>query len=101
MRNSKLNVATALFATLAMIVSLGTSTALARGAGGGHGGGGHFGSEGTFVSGGARSGGFHAGGMYSGIHSGRFFSGYNACVTNPYNQSQNPTNPPYSSPFTC
>src|ERR1700757_1342672 len=51
MRNSKLKVATALFATLAMI-SLGISTALARGGGGGHGGGGHFGSEGKVVGGG-------------------------------------------------
>lgn len=99
MRNSKLKVATALFATLAMI-SLGISTALARGGGGGHGGGGHFGSEGTFVGRGAGFGGFHVGGMH-GIHSGRFFSRYNACVTNPYNQWQNPTNSPYSSPFAC
>ena len=76
MRNSKWKVATALFATLAMI-SLGISTALARGGGGGHGGGSHFGSEGTFV--GRGSGGAHAGGMH-GIHSGRFFSGYKACV---------------------
>jgi hypothetical protein len=100
MRNSKLETSTALFAALAVIVSLGTSTALARGGDGGRGEVGHFGNDGMFVGRGGRFGGVHAGGMH-GIHSGRFFSGYNACVTNPYNQWQNPTNPPYSRPFTC
>jgi hypothetical protein len=109
MRNSKLKKATALFAALAMIASLGTSTALARGGGGGHGGGGHgggghggggdgggghFGGEGTFVGGEAGFSGVHAGGMHGSIQSHRFYSGgYNACVVNPYNQRQNLTNP--------
>jgi hypothetical protein len=79
-----------------MIVSLGTSTALARGGGGGHGAGGHFGGEGTFIGGLPRFTRLHAGGMRGGIHSHRFYSGYNDCVVNPYNQWQNLTNP-----FTC
>ena len=61
MRNSKLNSIAASLAAVAMIVSLGTSTALARG-GGGHGGGfggSHFG--GTHF-GGSRFAGTHFGG---------------------------------------
>jgi hypothetical protein len=58
MRNSKLKSVAALFAALAVIVSLGTSDALARGGGGG----GHMG-------GGLRmgGGGFHAGGFHPGV----------------------------------
>jgi hypothetical protein len=58
MRNSKLKSATVFFAALAVIVSLGTSDALARGGGGG----GHMG--GGFRMGGG--GGFHAGGGFRG-----------------------------------
>lgn len=90
MRNSKLRTGTALFAALAMIVSLGASTALARGGGGGHGGGGRFGGEGTFVAGGTGFSGLHAGGMH-GVHNHRFYGGYSACVVNPYSQWQNST----------
>jgi hypothetical protein len=58
MRNSKLKTATALFATVALVVSLGTSDALARGGGGGHiGGGFRMGGGGGFHTG----GGFHPG----------------------------------------
>ncbi len=89
MRNSTLSAVTASFAAVAMIVSVGTSDALARGGGGGgmgafHGGGG-FHSSGGFHSGGAWNGGFHR-------HSG-YFGGYNACVLNPYNQFRNSTYP--------
>ena len=107
MRNSKLNSIAASLAAVAMIVSLGTSTALARG-GGGHGGGfggSRFGgSERTFLGAGAGFGGFHPGGglhpsdrMYGDVHRhDRFYGGYNACVVNPYNALQNPPSSPYS-----
>ena len=67
MRNSKLKSVAGLFAALAVIVSLGTSDALARGGGGG----GHMG--GGFRMGG---GGFHAGGFHGagGIHPGGGFA---------------------------
>jgi hypothetical protein len=110
MRNSKLKTVTASFAAVAMIVSLGTSAALARGGGGV---GGHFGGgAGTFLGGGAgfggsHAGGFHAGGgfhpndrIYGGIRShNHFYGGYNTCLVNPYNQ--NSANWPYSSPYMC
>jgi hypothetical protein len=68
MRNAKLKTVAASFAAVAMIVSLGTSAALARGGGGGgHGGGfagGHFGG-GTFLGAGAGFGGLHAGGGFA------------------------------------
>ena len=105
---SSLTVVTASIAAVAMIVSLATSPALARG-GGGHFGGGHFGSGETFTSGGfaggglRAGGGFHSGGrMYGGFHAhSRFLGGCNACIVNPYDQLQNPANPPYSSPYMC
>src|ERR1700719_2721353 len=98
MRTSTFRKITASFATLAVIVSLGSSPVLARGGGGGGGGGGHFGGGGTVVGGGFGGGGFHAGRfgggvfhpggrMYGGAYSHhRFYGGYNACVVNPYNQ---------------
>jgi hypothetical protein len=105
MRNSKLKTLTASLAAVVMIVSLGTSAALARGGGGV---GGHFGGgAGTFLGGGAGFGGFHAGGgfhpnerMYGGIHSHRhFYGGYSACLVNSFNQGQNLANSP--SPYMC
>jgi hypothetical protein len=64
MRNSKLKSVAALFAALAVIVSLGTSDALARGGGGGDG---HFGGGFRMVGGGFHPGGFHgAGGFHPG-----------------------------------
>ena len=102
MRNSTLKAVTASFAAVAMIVSLGTAPALARGGGGGHGGGGAF-HGGEFGG-----GGFHAGGQMSGGYDGHGFYGhpryrgyYNACVPNTYDQSGNPGYSPYSWPYTC
>jgi hypothetical protein len=95
MRASTFRKITASFASLAVIVFLGTSPVLARGGGGG----GHFGGGGTFMRGGFGGGGFHAGGfdrggfhpggrMYGGAYSHhRFYSGYSPCVVYPYNQS--------------
>jgi hypothetical protein len=90
MRASTFRKITAVFAALAVIVSLGTSPVLARGVGGG----GHMGGGRTFIGGGGfhaggfGRGGFHPGGrMYGGAYGHhRFYGGYNACVVNPYNQ---------------
>jgi hypothetical protein len=92
MRASTFRKINASFATLAVIVFLGTSPVQARGGGGG----GRFGGGGTLMGGGF--GGVHAGGFGGrGFHPGarmygdayshhRFSGGYNACAVNPYNQ---------------
>src|SRR3984885_8857476 len=98
MRTSTFRKITASFAALAVNVSLGSSPVLARGGGGGGGGGGPFGGGGTVIGGGFGGGCVHAGGFGGcGFRPGgrmygcpsshpRFYSGYNACGVNSYNQ---------------
>jgi hypothetical protein len=98
MRNSTLKAVAGSLAAAVLVVSLGTSPALARGGGHGGGGGGvHFGG------GGFGGGGFHPGGGYrvgGGGHGGYYghnhdYGGYNACALNPFYLS----NPGY--PYSC
>jgi uncharacterized membrane protein len=81
MRNSTLRAITASVAAVAMIVSVGTSSVLARG-GGGHGGGGGFHAGGGFHPGGhMHARGYHRGYYGGGYYGGGYYGG--ACAANP------------------
>jgi hypothetical protein len=91
MQNLRLRTATALFAIVALIVSLGTYDALARGGGGAHMGGGFriAGGGGFHAGGGFHTGGsFHPGGHNYAHNYGR--TGYGGYGCNPYLPLTNP-----------
>ena len=109
MRNSTLKAVAGSLAAVVLVVSLGTSPALARG-GGGHGGGrggvhfggGGFGAGGFHPGGGFRAdGGFRPGGGYRVGGNGGYYGhnhdygGYDACALNPFYL----LNPGY--PYSC